>query len=82
MKIGFYPEPPDLSKGKGDMSPAELFWIIKNGIKMSAMPAFGPIHKDEEIWSIVAFLKRLPELSAEQYQAMEKAAKESTHEHE
>lgn len=80
MKTGFYPEPPDLSKGRGDWSPEELFWIIKNGIKMSAMPAFGPTHKDEELWSIVAFLKRLPDLSPEEYQAMEKAVKESTHE--
>jgi len=80
MDLGFYHEPPDLSKGF-EWSPAELFWIIKNGIKMSAMPAFGPTHKDEELWSIVAFLKRLPDLSPEEYKAMEKAAQEKQHEH-
>ncbi|MCI0453643.1 MAG: cytochrome c [Candidatus Dadabacteria bacterium] len=83
MKTGFYPEPPDLTKGLEKWSPSELFWIIKNGIKMSAMPAFGPTHSEEELWAIVAFLGRLPDLSPEEYQAMEKTAQEKPggHEH-
>ena len=81
MKTGFYHEPPDLSKGIDEWSPAELFWIIKNGIKMSAMPAFGPTHKDEELWAIVAFLRRLPNLSPDEYKEMEKAAQGKRHEH-
>ena len=81
MKTGFYPEPPDLSKGMDEWSPAELFWIIKNGIKMSAMPAFDPNHKDEELWAIVAFLKRLPDLTPEEYREMEKAAQGKPGEH-
>ncbi|KRT65457.1 MAG: cytochrome C class I protein [Candidatus Dadabacteria bacterium CSP1-2] len=81
MKTGFYHEPPDLSKGIDEWSPAELFWIIKNGIKMSAMPAFGPTHKDEELWAIVAFLRRLPDLSPDEYKEMEKAAQGKPGEH-
>jgi mono/diheme cytochrome c family protein len=46
---------------------AEQFWIIKHGIKMSAMPAWGASHDDRTLWSIVAFLQKLPSLSAEQY---------------
>ena len=80
MKTGFYHEPPDLSKGF-EWSPAELFWIIKNGIKMSAMPAFGPTHEDGELWAIVAFLKRLPDLTPEEYREMEKAAQGKAGEH-
>ena len=71
LKTGFNHEPPDLSKGF-EWSQAELFWIIKNGIKMSAMPGFGPTHSDEEIWGIVAFVNQLPNLSPEEYKAMAK----------
>jgi mono/diheme cytochrome c family protein len=48
---------------------------------MSAMPAFGPTHKDEELWAIVAFLKRLPDLTPEEYREMEKAAQGKPGEH-
>jgi hypothetical protein len=44
------------------------FWIIKHGIKASGMPAWGLGHDDNRIWSMVAFLQRLPDLSTEQYQ--------------
>jgi hypothetical protein len=73
---GLYPPPPDLTKeefAKGANS-AELYWVIKNGIKMTGMPAFGPTHNDEELWGIVAFLKRLSNLRPEEYKAMIKAA--------
>lgn len=53
---------------------AELYWVIKNGIKMTGMAAFGPTHSEDELWGIVAFLKRLPNLRPEEYRAMIKAA--------
>jgi mono/diheme cytochrome c family protein len=65
---GFNPEPPDLSEGVSDLSNAEIFWIIKNGIKMTGMPAYGPNRTDDEIWKIVAFVRLLPKMTAEQYQ--------------
>ena len=52
-------------------SSAELFWIAKNGIRMTGMLAFGPTHKDEEIWSVVAFVQRLPKMSEEEDAKME-----------
>jgi hypothetical protein len=54
-------------------SRAELFWIAKNGIKMSGMPAFGSTHKDEEIWRVVSFVQRLPRVTEEDYAKMEHA---------
>ncbi len=72
---GLYPNPPDFtSKGMKMRNEAELYWIIKNGIKMTGMPAFGPTHGEEELWGIVAFLKGLPDLKPEGYKAMVKAA--------
>ena len=40
-------------------SDAELFWIIKNGIRLSGMPGFGKIHSDEETWHLVHYLRTL-----------------------
>lgn len=68
IRPGLYPEPPNLSKVQVD--PREAFWVIKHGIKMSAMPAWGKTHDDAAIWSMVAFLQKLPTLTAEQYKAM------------
>ena len=61
---GLHPDPPDLKKVAGDVSPAQLFWIIKNGINMTGMPSFELAGaKDDEIWSIAAFVKKLPAVS-------------------
>jgi mono/diheme cytochrome c family protein len=73
---GLYPQPPQLSQGT-DLSSAEEFWILKHGIKMTAMPAWGVTHSDKLLWNIVAFLRKLPSLSPAQYQALVKSAPES-----
>lgn len=81
---GFNPEPPDLIENikEGKWSAEQLFWITKHGIKMSAMPAFGHNHSDEDIWAIVAFLERLPKISPEEYEAMEESGKKKQGEQE
>ena len=38
--------------------------------EMTGMPAFGPTHSDERLWTIVGFLKQLPQLSPEKYAEM------------
>jgi len=68
---GLKPVPPDLVKSAKRMSAAELFWAIKNGIRMSGMPAWGPTHKDSELWDIVAFLKKLPAMQIDDYDSMD-----------
>jgi mono/diheme cytochrome c family protein len=61
---GLQPDPPDLKDIVNEREPRELFWVVKNGIKMTAMPSFGAIGaEDSEIWSIVAFLRKLPTVS-------------------
>jgi mono/diheme cytochrome c family protein len=67
---GLHPDPPDLKKVAGDLSPAQLFWIIKNGINMTGMPSFNLAGaKDDEIWSIAAFVKKLPSVSEADYKS-------------
>ena len=70
---GMYPQPPVLTDSAKDWSPAELFWIISNGIKMSAMPSW-PGLSDEDLWNIVAFLQKLPGMSEQDYGDLAKEA--------
>lgn len=69
LREGLNPKPPVLYK-VGIKAPAKAFWIIKHGIKMTAMPAWGQSHSDQKIWAMVAFLKQLPTLSPAQYKAI------------
>lgn len=62
------PRPPELTEHAFEWRPRELFWILENGIKMSAMPSFRD-HDDRTLWNMVAFVKALPSMSAEQYAA-------------
>ena len=69
---GMNPPPPDLAKSAEQMSAAELFWATKNGIRMTGMPAWGKTHKDPELWDIIAFVKTMPKMNKEQYDAMDR----------
>lgn len=68
LRMGLYPLSPNLTEVTRD--PAESFLIIKDGIKMSGMPAWGITHDDQSIWGLVSFLQVLPELDAASYEAM------------
>jgi mono/diheme cytochrome c family protein len=68
VRRGLNPEPPKLTEDRVQQRPdAELFWIIKHGIKMSGMPAFGLTHTDEEIWEVAAFIRRLGTMQPTDY---------------
>lgn len=64
------PEAPDLTEKIAEWTPEELFWIVKNGIKFTAMPAWPTQERDDEVWSMVAFLLRMTDLTREEYQAL------------
>jgi mono/diheme cytochrome c family protein len=63
---GMYPRPPDLKEVANRYSPGELFWILKNGIKMSGMPSMAS-DGDEMLWATVALLQKLPGMSDDDY---------------
>jgi len=68
MALGLYPDPPEMYKGTKQEDPKEFFWITKNGIKMTSMPAYGPSHSDERIWVVTAFVtQKLRKMTAEEY---------------
>ncbi len=66
IRPGLYPMPPDLSK-EVTLDPKHDFWIIKHGIKLTAMPAWGKTHTDEQIWNMVAFLQKFRGMTPAQY---------------
>lgn len=70
---GLYPRAPELRR-KTDLTPAEQFWIVKHGVKMTGMPAWGVTHEDELLWDVVAFVRKLPELTPDQYETLVKNA--------
>jgi mono/diheme cytochrome c family protein len=70
---GLYPPAPQLSRPLAHTS-AEEFWMIKHGVKLTAMPAWGRTHGDQLIWDMVAFIRKLPSLTPAQYQALVKSA--------
>ena len=70
---GLYPRAPELRRGSR-LTPAEEFWVVKHGIKMTGMPAWGVTHNDELLWDVVAFLRKIPELTPDQYQTLVKGA--------
>jgi cytochrome c553 len=61
------PPPPDLATQMRPWRDRELFWIVKNGIKYTGMPAWAAPQRDDEVWALVAFLRRLPMLDARGY---------------
>lgn len=79
---GLNPPAPNLGVVANDSTPAELFWVTKNGIRMTGMPSFGVTHSDDQIWMIVAFLERMRTLTAAEYEAMSAAAGSNRKEHE
>ena len=61
---GLRPDPPDLKDVVKERKPEQLFWVIKNGINMTGMPGFSMASVDDkEIWTIVAFIRKLPSVS-------------------
>jgi len=71
---GLYPMPPSLASRdvQQELSASEIFWIVKHGIKMTGMPSFGKTHTDEQIWGIIAIVKKLPEMNRAAYEEMVK----------
>jgi mono/diheme cytochrome c family protein len=61
----FYPRVPQFTKQAPDMPEHENFYIIKHGVRWTAMPAWGNIMTDSEIWQVVTMLSRFEKLPPE-----------------
>lgn len=75
LSWGLNPMPPDFAHLKEeDVDPPEYFLIIRDGIRMTAMPAWGLTNNDENIWQLVSFLRKLAGMTPDQYKAMNEKA--------
>ncbi len=73
-----YPKVPDMSAADTQqLNDGELYYIIYNGIRLTGMPAWGSEDKPEAIWDLVSLIRRLPKLSPEELQRLQKAAREA-----
>lgn len=68
--LAMLPQPPDLSRVVGQWEDAELFRIVKHGVRFTGMPAWPTQARDDEVWSMVAFLRKLPTMEGTAYRAL------------
>ena len=64
---GLEPQPPYLLDVTREFTPAQLFWIVKHGIKMTGMPAWGESMSDADIWNVVAWIEASRDLPPQTY---------------
>jgi hypothetical protein len=69
IRPGLYPHPPNLAQ-EDLRDGRRAFWIVKHGIKMSAMPSWGKTLDDGAIWDVVSFIRKMPDMSPETYQQL------------
>ncbi len=70
---GLYPAPPSLVERPLE-NPAAAFWVIKHGIKMTGMAAWGKSMDDRYVWGLVAFLNELPNMTTDRYRELVEAS--------
>ncbi len=71
--LGMLPVPTNLAYAVRELSPAELYWVVKNGLKMTGMPAWEFRLSDRDLWAVVAFLIELPGIAPDEYAARVRA---------
>jgi len=75
---GMDPTPPEYEHIGKEMSPNVIFWIAKHGIMMSGMPTFQK-ESDQTLWGVVALMKKLPNMTPAEYQALTAESGEQQH---
>lgn len=70
LVLRMLPPPPDLPGERSDLDPEAMFWVIKHGLKYTAMPGWPARGRDDEVWAMVAFMQRLPDLDEAGFQQL------------
>lgn len=89
LSIGLYPQAPAFhqrepvsDQDKKLERARAYFWVIKNGLKMTAMPAWGLSHDDDAVWAMTAFVLKMSHMTPEQYEDLINSAQNHAHDHE
>jgi mono/diheme cytochrome c family protein len=72
--LGMTPVPVPLVHTGRMWTPGKIYWVVKEGIKMTGMPAWRFRMTEEEIWAVVAAVLKLPYFTPTQYQALQTPA--------
>jgi mono/diheme cytochrome c family protein len=64
---GLEPSPPYLLDATSNWTPSQLFWIAKNGIKMTGMPSWRDSLSDGQLWDVVGFLEAMRQMPPQTY---------------
>ena len=64
------PHPPDLAERIREAKSQELFYVVKHGVKFTGMPAWPAIQREDEVWAVVAFLRKLNQLDQTGYRRL------------
>lgn len=67
---GMDPSPPKFDEIGKEQPPEKIFWVAKNGIQMTGMPAFRVTESDRTLWGVVALMRKLPSMSPADYQTL------------
>ena len=67
VALSMRPEPPGLEFAARTYSKEQLYYVVQNGVRYTSMPAWPVTNRPDEIWSLVAFLKAMPNMTREQY---------------
>jgi len=70
---GMEPQPPYLLDATEKFQPRELFWIVRNGIKMTGMPSWRDSLSDAQTWDVVAWLEASRQMPPQTYLAWRSA---------
>src|SRR5207245_4906575 len=68
-----YPKVPDMRQPRTqNLTDGELFSIIKNGVRLTGMPAWGDAagHDDADNWKLVHFIRHLPKITPHELEQM------------
>jgi len=83
MGPNFYPRTPNMREPRTQqLSDGEIFYIVKNGVRFTGMPAWGDEHDVEDNWKLVHFIRHLPQITPAEIEEMKRMNPLSAHERE
>ncbi|MGA7869848.1 MAG: cytochrome c [Candidatus Binatus sp.] len=82
IEADFYPPVPKLTGKIQSWSDAQIYYVIANGIALSAMPGFSKNHESQDIWDTVLWIRHLAKLTPDERAQLENEMKAESEEHE
>lgn len=70
LNRGLYPQPPVFNASDEEHELASTYWIIKNGLKLTGMPAWGAFHTEQQLWELALFVTKLKGMSEAEYKEL------------